>query len=200
MAAGAEMEANTIKGNTPLMIAAQNGRTDCGKALLAAGANANAANSLGFTALHGAAQDGHAICLQSLLAYGCNFDAVTKQGVSALMAATKNKQHECVKLLLKAGANARLVASSAKGGNVTARDVAIGIGADAKTVKLVTRVCVVCGKAPPKLGGKFPKCCKVYYCGKVGQTAHWPTHKADCERVVMPKKSADDGSTDKDRK
>jgi len=50
--AGADLEQRDDKGNTPLLLAAQDGLTKSGLALVAANANVNAQNKRNFTALH----------------------------------------------------------------------------------------------------------------------------------------------------
>ncbi len=57
---------------TPLMFAAENGRTGCTDHLLFYGADPHARNSKGKTALHIAAKNGHISCVKSLIAFGSN--------------------------------------------------------------------------------------------------------------------------------
>ena len=58
--AGADVNAkNTIRGDTALMIAAENGHTEVAAALIKAGADFNAKNTNGWTALLIAAKNGH---------------------------------------------------------------------------------------------------------------------------------------------
>ncbi len=119
-------------GNTALMIAANNGHTDCVQALIDAGAKVNHTNSMGFTTLMGAALTGHTQCVQALIDAVANLDYAGVFGNTALMRAAVCGRTVCVQALIDAGAN---VNHTNKDG-YTALDIATKNG-DAETVEAI---------------------------------------------------------------
>ena len=89
-------------GDTPLMLAALNGRLDAAKALRAAGANLN---PRGWTPLSYAATGGHDEMVTWLLAEGAEIDAPSANGTTPLMMATREGRFATAELLIGRGAN-----------------------------------------------------------------------------------------------
>ena len=89
LAKGAEVNAKTRAGLTPLMLATLRGKPDVVQALLANGADVNATTNSGVTALMLVSMLGHADVLEMLLAHGADVNAKTDVGVTALMWASQ---------------------------------------------------------------------------------------------------------------
>ncbi|MDO5465374.1 MAG: ankyrin repeat domain-containing protein, partial [Akkermansia sp.] len=104
IAAGADVNAANKNGETPLYLAAYNGRTECVKLLLAApGIDVNKADKDDWTPLYGAASNGHSACMKLLLAApGIDVNKANKYGSTPLERAAGAGRSECVKLLLSA--------------------------------------------------------------------------------------------------
>ncbi len=100
---------HSLDGETALMRAADEGRDDVLRILLANGVkDINAADSSGFTAVH-AAQN-HSACLQQLIDKGVNVNAqAAVMGLTALIGAAEHGNAESIKMLLDAGAKPNLV-------------------------------------------------------------------------------------------
>ncbi len=109
LAGGANVNAATNGGDTPLSIAASWGYADVVKLLLAAEANVNTADNGGFTPLHEASFNGHADVVKLLLAAGANVNATINGGFTPLHEASNEGHAEVVKLLLTTGANVNAV-------------------------------------------------------------------------------------------
>jgi len=105
LAAGADINATTKDGCTPLLYAALLGHVEVVQFLLAAGADINATDKDGSTSLLYAASSGHIEVVQSLLAAGANINATTKDGCTPLLSAASSGHVEVVQSLLAAGAN-----------------------------------------------------------------------------------------------
>ena len=103
--AGANINAATQQGLTPLMIAARFGKKECLEALIKDGAIIDAATQQGTTALMSAAASGYTPCLEALIKAGANINAATQQGGTALMAAARCGKKLCLEALIKASAN-----------------------------------------------------------------------------------------------
>jgi ankyrin repeat protein len=106
---GAAREADA-EGVTALMLAANRGRLDMVRALVAAGADVNAADARGFTPLFHACYNseedrGHPEVVDALLAAGADREARIGFGVRPLMYAAGNGEAACVQALLAAGAD-----------------------------------------------------------------------------------------------
>ena len=106
LAAGADPNARSREGQTPLMSAALNGRVGAVDALLAHGADVDAAESYrGQTALMLAAGEGNVEAMRALIAAGASVGAQSKSGFTPLLFAVRNAQLDAVRLLLEHGAN-----------------------------------------------------------------------------------------------
>jgi ankyrin repeat protein len=74
---GARVDSQAFNGSTPLLVASQEGRTDCVLALLQAGADATLRQSDGAAALHQAAVRNRAGAVAALLEHGCDPEMVS---------------------------------------------------------------------------------------------------------------------------
>jgi ankyrin repeat protein len=83
IAAGADVNAQNDKGETPLMEAAAMGQADAAKLLIAAKADVNAKKKDGVTALHGAAFFAHPELVKLLIAGGADVNAKNQKGETA---------------------------------------------------------------------------------------------------------------------
>jgi hypothetical protein len=140
-----------------------------------------------------AADKGHPDCVRALLAHGCNVDAVNDRGNTALICATGAKNHECVRLLMRQGNADASIGSSMHAGK-TPLEYAISLNADAATIRVLRRVCAVCGKTPQGPKGKFNKCsaCEAaHYCSGECQIADWPKHEGECEQMAADREAAE---------
>lgn len=77
-----------IKGQTPLMLAAQAGDAELVKIMLAAGANPDLQDIKGMTALHSATKSNNVDCVKHLLDLPCRLDLVTVDGRTPLHTAS----------------------------------------------------------------------------------------------------------------
>jgi ankyrin repeat protein len=103
---GAAVNAPGRNGETPLIIAALNGRQDIAALLLAHGADAQARNAGGFTPLHAAAYSGSAPIALLLLAKGAALqDTSNKAHASPLMVAADEGRAEVAELFIVRGAD-----------------------------------------------------------------------------------------------
>ncbi len=102
---GANIEARTERGVTPLYIAVKDSQKEIVELLLQHGANIEAKEEDGFTPLHIAAKDGQKEIVELLLQCGANIEARSEGGVTPLYIAAKNGYKEVVEFLLQRGAN-----------------------------------------------------------------------------------------------
>jgi ankyrin repeat protein len=77
IASKADVNARSVNENTPLHLAALNGRKRAAKLLIAAGANVNAKDNDGGTPLHDAVSQGHKDVVELLIAKGAAVNART---------------------------------------------------------------------------------------------------------------------------
>jgi ankyrin repeat protein len=106
IARGANVNAkDTIDGETPLLLAAQNQAEDICNLLIDNGADVFAKNKDGWTALMRAARNGHTPTCALLLGKGASIDAKDKDGWTALMRAARNGHTPTCALLLGKGAS-----------------------------------------------------------------------------------------------
>jgi len=109
---GADVNATTKYGRTPLHMAVSKGKTDTAELLLESGAEVDARDRvLGWTALYEACQNGDVGTAKLLLQHGADVNTKDDTGLTALHAAAWDGNEAIVKLLLKwdADVNAKLV-------------------------------------------------------------------------------------------
>ncbi|XP_023475346.2 kinase D-interacting substrate of 220 kDa isoform X7 [Equus caballus] len=92
-------------GQTPLMIAAEQGNLEIVKELIKNGANCNLEDLDNWTALISASKEGHVHVVEELLKYGATVEHRDLGGWTALMWACYKGRTEVVELLLSHGAN-----------------------------------------------------------------------------------------------
>lgn len=100
-----QARAKNSDGASLLYVAAQNGRLNVVKKLLANGAEINASSYITPTALYIASYNGYYDVVNELLKSGASVKADYHTGVSPLVAAAKNRHIEIVKLLRNHGAD-----------------------------------------------------------------------------------------------
>ncbi|WP_207478448.1 ankyrin repeat domain-containing protein [Arenibaculum pallidiluteum] len=102
---GRRLDVEMPDGKTPLMLAAERGRTESLRLLLQAGAGANARSRTGQTALMLAASAGDPGSVRALLDSGAAVNAQSVDGRTALMVAAERGQLDIVRQLLDNGAD-----------------------------------------------------------------------------------------------
>ena len=105
VAQGAEVNATSPDGTTPLMWAAHRGDYAQDAALLKAHAKVDVSNLYGANAMLQAAQFGDVRIIEALLKAGANVESPNPDGETALMLVARTGNVEAGKLLLKHGAN-----------------------------------------------------------------------------------------------
>ncbi|XP_054964259.1 kinase D-interacting substrate of 220 kDa isoform X18 [Pan paniscus] len=103
--ASALQVAGTQCGQTPLMIAAEQGNLEIVKELIKNGANCNLEDLDNWTALISASKEGHVHIVEELLKCGVNLEHRDMGGWTALMWACYKGRTDVVELLLSHGAN-----------------------------------------------------------------------------------------------
>ena len=94
-----QLDIADLKGQTPLMLMAEDGDTEMVKTLLQAGADPDIQDWQGVTALHSACKSRVDDCVDVLLAQPCKLDIVTNEGRSPLHTATWSGHLYAVKRL-----------------------------------------------------------------------------------------------------
>lgn len=84
---GAQKDARTKQGYTPLHIACHHGHINMVRLLIEQGAEVNPSTVAGYTPLHQAAQQGHVLVINLLLKNKANPNAVTSVSISILVEA-----------------------------------------------------------------------------------------------------------------
>ena len=102
--AGAEVNAKSETGDTPLMAAAYEENGEILKTLLEAGADLNSKNEDGQTALMVAAEHGRLQNVRALVLAGADINLVDAEGKNALMLAMENKERTTIRFLRSKGA------------------------------------------------------------------------------------------------
>ncbi|HEX3835679.1 MAG TPA: ankyrin repeat domain-containing protein [Steroidobacteraceae bacterium] len=105
LAHGADVNATSLDGTTPLMWAAHSGDRALVEALLKAHAKVDVANAYGANAMLQAAQFGDPQIIEALLAAGANVESPNADGETALMLVARTGNVAAAKVLLKHGAN-----------------------------------------------------------------------------------------------
>ncbi|MGB7922728.1 MAG: ankyrin repeat domain-containing protein [Pyrinomonadaceae bacterium] len=109
IAEGADVDARSEDGWTPLMLATIKGHTEVVLALLKQGADVNARNKKGWTALMFAVSMGDLETMRALLAGRAEIDARDNDGKTALMQATGENNIESLRVLIEAQADVNVV-------------------------------------------------------------------------------------------
>ena len=103
---GANVNAATDLGITPLALAAANGNADVAGTLLEAGADPDAGSEAGVTPLMQAARTGRIETVRALLEFGADVNANERtRGQTALMWAVSQQHADVVEVLLRYGAD-----------------------------------------------------------------------------------------------
>jgi ankyrin repeat protein len=102
---GADVEARTLDGSTPIMIASEMGRLECLKVLIEARADVHAKNSFRRQAMYYASYKGRAECLKLLIHEGADVNAQDKYGYTPVIYACQQEGLTCLQLLLDAKAD-----------------------------------------------------------------------------------------------
>ena len=107
---GADVNIRDEYGNSPLILAAENGHTECIAVLVEAGAEVNTVNKYDNSALMMTSRNGSVDCVKLLIEDGAdvNMKQTSTSGYSALYYATRTRHDKCVVTLLKAGANVNI--------------------------------------------------------------------------------------------
>ncbi|WP_309572582.1 ankyrin repeat domain-containing protein [Deinococcus sp.] len=121
---GADVNAVSGDGFTPLGLAAFFGRADVAQALLERGADVNAvsANAMRVQPLHSAVAGNHEALARELVAAGADVNAVQADDFTPLMGAAQNGNAALVAFLLAAGADAGAVTSDGRAAADMARE------------------------------------------------------------------------------
>ncbi|XP_028304759.1 cortactin-binding protein 2 isoform X2 [Gouania willdenowi] len=127
-----------------LIVAAQNGHTECVKLLLSAGTPADVSDENGFTPLHCAAAHGRTSCVETLLSAGAAVDSVLARGQTSLFLACEAGKLDCARVLLRAGADRSLTTAD----GCTALHAAVRSG-HVDTLRLVLNPSVALAPACP---------------------------------------------------
>jgi ankyrin repeat protein len=86
-------------GNTPLHLAALNGRVDVVELLISHGADVNARDNYGWTPLHSAAYNGHAGVAELLIRHGADLNAKNSENKTPLDVARERGQNEVARII-----------------------------------------------------------------------------------------------------
>ena len=111
---GADVNAQTSSGRTPLVIASMFGYTEMLRTLIELGADVNFETSDRTTPLIAAAKEGRESSVLVLLQYDANIDKQNVDGTTALMVAAERKQLHVLRLLLQHNANPDLLDKDGK--------------------------------------------------------------------------------------
>eukprot|EP01043_Picozoa_sp_COSAG02_P073918 COSAG02_NODE_14573_length_1258_cov_2.554789_1_plen_276_part_01 len=134
-----DFEGRNLHGDTPFLLACNQGHVDCMQLLARAGCNTGAKSSDGANALHQAAKSGEVAAVHTVLDAGwCELEATDKHGFTGfLLACACNQGHaDCMRLLADAGCNtgvkcikgANALHQAANSGEVTAVHTVLDAG------------------------------------------------------------------------
>jgi len=96
---GADVNAASNRGTTPIIVASRFGRTKPVEKLLATGADVNASTAEGWTALHHASKSGHTAIVELLIESGADTDRASDDGWTARRLAETAHHHAILELL-----------------------------------------------------------------------------------------------------
>jgi len=138
LAAGADVNAKTGDGTTPLHYAAAKGSKEVAELLIAEGADVNAKGNIGGTPLHTATRGNHKEVAELLIAEGADVDAKDNIGGTPLHLAAREGHMEVAELLTTNGADVNAkdgvgrtpLHYAAYGGQKETAELLIGKGAD----------------------------------------------------------------------
>jgi TonB family protein len=102
---GADVNAKTLIGHTPLLYALEFGRLEIAEMLIENGADVNAVDMYNHSTLIHAASRGYSELVQSLVAKGVDIDLKTEKDETAALLAQKKEHNEIVTFLLENGAD-----------------------------------------------------------------------------------------------
>jgi E3 ubiquitin-protein ligase HACE1 len=106
---GADPNAKTQKGDTPLICAARNGHVECLEHLLGLGVDVDGRGHRGWTALHWASLNGRYEIAATLVAYGADIDCLTDDGASCIFLGCLSGHSNLVQDMIRYGANIHTV-------------------------------------------------------------------------------------------
>ncbi len=95
------LEIEDYMGRTPLMVAAETGKTKSGETLLSRGARVDGTNFRGVTPFMVACEKGHVEVARLLLERGANANAARDNGETPLISASRHGHSEIVRLLME---------------------------------------------------------------------------------------------------
>jgi ankyrin repeat protein len=136
---GAKVDARNSKGRTPLILAAQAGRLDIIKLLVASGADVNARTTTetGGTVLGFALEGNNREAVEYLIAHGAEIELRSRNGMTPLFYAASTGQDDMIQLLLSKGANLNVMGLSDSLGNYLTPLMIAGIHDHPETLKLL---------------------------------------------------------------
>jgi hypothetical protein len=187
-------DVNIAKNNgvTPLLAAVLGGDLAIVRCLVKEhGADVNQAAKYGITLVGLAADKGNLPMVQCLVdELGADVNQESHDGSTPLMMATFKKHRKCIAYLLKRGANPK--ASYVVGGGM-AVDISKSNGAPPELIAYLEAKTHCSNLSCTGAGLKKCTGCKqARYCGQQCQLAHWPAHKADCNKVAAELNAAED--------
>lgn len=173
---GASVNQATTDGDTPLMLAAESGRTNIVEYLMSeCDALVNQPDMNGYTPLSAASEQGHLVIVKLLVKGGAKVNQVANDGFTPLLIAAKNGQTSVARWLIKHGG----ADPSVKVESVTAAQIAKHHGHHdlARRLQCANPGCAHAGMK------MCSGCMTTRYCSSECQRAHWKVHKVDCVKV-----------------
>ncbi len=133
---GADINATTTDGFTPLALASRNGMTDIVKILIRKGADINVENKGGYTPLHYASEEGHTETVKVLLEAGARVDIRNVFDSTTALDLAKNKeiQQLIVDRIEKQKMLANKLVNAVREQNIEETENLIKAGADINTL------------------------------------------------------------------